>query len=321
LSTLLTRLADAYPDTIQIVYRHFPLVRIHPNATKAAEAAEAAGSQGMFWEYHDLLFEKQSEYAGVSEEQARTVFIGLAEELDLDVETFTAELDDGVHAPKVNAQRLEAEGLGMPGTPSVILDGQLLVGDQLPPTYFYWDAYIKLAMLRDQQYDGPPPSVVTPDTDYYARVEMASGDSFVIELYPDVAPETVNSFVFLANEGWFDGNTFHRVLDGFIAQTGDPTATGFGGPGYYVPDEIDADLTHAVPGMVAMANAGPGTAGSQWYITLSDVSQLDGSYTIFGKVIQGFDVVEALPPRDPVLDPEAAPGAEIRTIEILNEAP
>jgi cyclophilin family peptidyl-prolyl cis-trans isomerase len=129
----------------------------------------------------------------------------------------------------------------------------------------------------------------------------------------------VNNFIFLANEGWYDGVTFHRVLPGFVAQTGDPTGTGSGGPGYFIPNEIDAQLSHDRAGMVAMANAGPDTNGSQWYVTLGDVSQLDGGYTIFGRVIAGLEVVQAIAPRDPATNPNAPPGDAILSVVIRTE--
>ncbi|MEM9773778.1 MAG: peptidylprolyl isomerase [Chloroflexota bacterium] len=145
---------------------------------------------------------------------------------------------------------------------------------------------------------------------------MASGDQFIMELYPKSAPLTVNSFVFLANEGWFNGVTFHRVLPGFVAQTGDPSGTGQGGPGYQLPNEIDVSLTHANEGVVAMANSGPDTNGSQWYITLGNAANLDGSYTIFGQVTEGMDVVQGISPRDPARDPSAPEGDMIESIVI-----
>lgn len=206
--------------------------------------------------------------------------------------------------------------LGLPGTPAVIFDGELLTGDQLPRAYFIWDALVQLSLLEARQYDAPPAVTIDPSATYLARVQMESGDEFVIELLPQSAPETVNSFVFLAEEGWFDGVTFHRVLPGFVAQTGDPTGTGFGGPGYMIPNEVDPALSHDQAGMVAMANSGPDTNGSQWYITLGDVSQLDGGYTIFGRVIEGMDVVQAITPRDPSQNPEAPPGDKIAQVMI-----
>ena len=155
---------------------------------------------------------------------------------------------------------------------------------------------------------------------YRAIVTMANGGSFTIELYPDSAPQTVNSFVFLVEEGWYNGVTFHRVLPDFVAQTGDPTGTGIAGPGYTLPDEVDPQLSHAEVGMVSMAKANtPNSAGSQWYITLADASFLDGTYSIFGRVVEGIDVVMDITPRDPQANPSAPPGDMIETIVVETE--
>ncbi|GAB4149296.1 MAG: hypothetical protein Fur0021_10100 [Candidatus Promineifilaceae bacterium] len=313
---MLQQLVAAYPNDVRLVYRHFPLVSIHPNAQKAAEAAEAAGAQGKFWEYHDMLFANQADFASADAAAARESFIEYARNLGLDVERFTAELDADVYLAQVDGSRAEAMALSMPGTPSIIFNGQLLTGEQIPPTYYYWDAVVQLTLLEQRMYDAPPPMTIDVDAVYHARVRMADGQEFVIELLPQSAPETVNNFVFLSREGWFDGITFHRVLPDFVAQTGDPTGTGFGGPGYFIPNEIDTALTHAETGMVAMANSGADRNGSQWYITLGDVSQLDGSYTIFGRVIEGMEVVQGLTPRDPSTDPAAPAGDQIESITI-----
>lgn len=314
---MLERLVDAYPDEVQLVYRHFPLNNIHDNAQKAAEAAEAAGTQGRFWEYHTALFERQQEWSGLETAEAETFFIQLAAVMGLDADQFAADLQGGIYAAYVASVEQEAKNLGLPGTPAVIFDGELLAGDDLPPSLdFFWDGYVQLSLLKERQYTAVPPMTIDPDQTYTARIEMESGEQFTIELLPKSAPQTVNSFVFLVEEGWFNGVTFHRVLPGFVAQTGDPTGTGAGGPGYAVPNEIDPSLSHAEIGMVGMANSGADTNGSQWYITLGDVSQLDGSYTIFGRVIEGMEVVEAITPRDPSQDPTLPPGDKIKQITI-----
>ena len=137
---------------------------------------------------------------------------------------------------------------------------------------------------------------------YFATVKMQKGGEFVIQLYPDKAPITVNNFVFLARQHYFDGVTFHRVLDGFMAQGGDPTGTGMGDPGYKFVNE-DSDLTFDKAGVVAMANAGRDTNGSQFFITFGPQPQLNGDYTIFGQVISGMDVVNGLKRRDPQQNP------------------
>ncbi len=319
---MLKRLVDAHPDAVQLIYRHFPLNSIHDKAQLAAEASEAAGAQGAFWAYHDALYERQPQWSGKSPDEARDYFIELAAELNLDADQFTAALDNGAHTDYVSALEQESINIGLSGTPSVILNGNLL--PNVPFDFTIWDNFVveqirvqeQMQVLAERQYDAPPPMTIDENGSYRARVTMESGGEFVIELLPQSAPQTVNSFVFLANEGWFDGVTFHRVLPGFVAQTGDPSGTGAGGPGYTIPNEIDPDLSHAEAGMVAMANSGPDMNGSQWYITLGDVSQLDGGYTIFGRVIEGMDVVEEISPRDPSRDPNAPPGDVIVSVVI-----
>jgi peptidylprolyl isomerase len=159
-----------------------------------------------------------------------------------------------------------------------------------------------------------PEITISADKKYFATVETAKG-AFRIELRPDLAIQTVNSFIFLAREGFYDGVTFDWVIPGLIAQGGDPTGTGSGGPGYKLPDEF-SDVPFE-RGTVAMANTGhPNSSGSQFFITYTDQPNLDGQYTVFGKVIEGMEVVDSLTPRDPASDPNAPPGDTIITITI-----
>ena len=137
----------------------------------------------------------------------------------------------------------------------------------------------------------------------------------VLQLYPQEAPLAVNSFVFLARQGWYDGVPFHRVIADFVAQTGDPSETGFGSPGYAFPDEI-SDLRFDRPGILAMANAGPNSNGSQFFITYRAAPELDGLHTIFGQVLEGMDVLTALTPRDPSQTNELAEADRILKVEI-----
>jgi cyclophilin family peptidyl-prolyl cis-trans isomerase len=166
-------------------------------------------------------------------------------------------------------------------------------------------------------YSGPPPMLIDESKQYLATVTMEKGGEFVIELYPQKAPITVNSFVFLAREGYFDGVTFHRVLEGFMAQGGDPTGTGGGGPGYKFVNE-DSDLRFDKAGVVAMANAGRDTNGSQFFITFVPTPQLDGGYTIFGQVISGMDVVNGITRRNPDQRPDFT-GDVIESITIQEQ--
>ena len=152
------------------------------------------------------------------------------------------------------------------------------------------------------KYSAYPAMTIDKAKKYTATFKLAKGGEFNVELYPDKAPKTVNSFVFLAREKYFDGTTFHRVLEGFMAQGGDPTGTGSGGPGYEFENE-DSDLKFDKPGVLAMANAGRDTNGSQFFVTFAATPQLDGGYTIFGQVTDGMDVVNGITRRDPQTNP------------------
>ena len=158
---------------------------------------------------------------------------------------------------------------------------------------------------------------VDPAKQYIAQIETEKG-IITLELFADLAPLAVNNFVFLAQNGWYDNTTFHRVIPGFMAQGGDPTGTGFGGPGYAFDNE-DSGLTFDQAGLLAMANAGPGSNGSQFFITYAPVERLNGGYTIFGKVLEGMDVLEKLTPRNPAQTPDAPPGDKIITITITEK--
>jgi cyclophilin family peptidyl-prolyl cis-trans isomerase len=165
-----------------------------------------------------------------------------------------------------------------------------------------------------QSYAAPPKMALVPDKRYQARIVTDKG-TMLVDLHADRAPVTVNNFVFLARQGFYDGIIFHRVIANFMAQTGDPTGTGTGGPGYRFQDEFDQTLRHTGPGVVSMANAGPNTNGSQFFITHVPTPWLDGKHSVFGQVVQGLDVLMAIPPRDP--SDRKAPAVAIQQVEII----
>jgi len=159
-----------------------------------------------------------------------------------------------------------------------------------------------------------PETVIDPEKTYVATIQTDKGN-IVLELFAKDTPVTTNNFVFLSCKGYYDGVTFHRVIPGFVAQGGDPTGTGAGGPGYTIPDEQDAASFDA-PGMLSMAKAGPNTTGSQFFITYAPAQRLDPDFTVFGRVTEGMDVLEQITPRDPSQTPNAAPGDKIVRIDI-----
>ena len=169
-----------------------------------------------------------------------------------------------------------------------------------------------------KQWSSSPEMQIDVNKRYTATLETDKGD-IVIDLLPQAAPITVNNFVFLARQGYYDGVTFHRVLPDFVAQGGDPTGSGSGGPGYFIPNETSAGLTFDSAGVVAMANSGKDRNGSQFFITYGPLPDLNGGYTIFGRVTSGMDVAQALTPRDPSKTPNAPPGDKIKTIKIVEQ--
>jgi cyclophilin family peptidyl-prolyl cis-trans isomerase len=166
-----------------------------------------------------------------------------------------------------------------------------------------------------RSWSEPPAMQIDTAKSYQAVLKTDKGD-IRIQLYADKVPMTVNNFVFLARQGFYDGVTFHRVIAGFMAQTGDPTGTGSGGPGYTFTDEFGDSLKHDGPGVLSMANRGPNTNGSQFFITYAPQPHLDGLHAVFGRVVEGMDVLEALTPRNPS-DANAPLGDKILTVEIV----
>lgn len=153
--------------------------------------------------------------------------------------------------------------------------------------------------MPSKQWKNPPPMQIDVAKMYLATIETDRG-TIELELYPEYAPKTVNNFVFLAEQGFYDGVTFHRVIADFMIQGGDPTGSGRGGPGYRFEDEVKGNPLKHDTGVISMANAGPNTNGSQFFITHSPQPHLNGKHTVFGRVVKGQDVVDAIKQGDPM---------------------
>ena len=170
--------------------------------------------------------------------------------------------------------------------------------------------------MPPRQYPTPPTMKIDPKKKYTAILHTELGDITIL-LFAEKTPKTVNNFVFLAREGFYDGTIFHRVIKNFMVQGGDPTGTGRGGPGYRFADEFDPTLKHNQPGILSMANAGPGTNGSQFFITHVPTPWLDRKHSVFGCVTKGMDVVNSIPERNP--EKPEYPGIQINSITIMEE--
>ena len=159
--------------------------------------------------------------------------------------------------------------------------------------------------MAPKQWNKPPEMKIDPAKTYLATMETDRG-TIELELYAQHAPKTVNNFYFLAGEGFYDGVSFHRVIANFMIQGGDPTGTGRGGPGYRFEDETQGNPLKHEAGVISMANAGPNTNGSQFFITHSPQPHLNGRHTVFGKVVEGQDVVDAIRQGDKIVKVEVA---------------
>lgn len=315
---MLAQLQKKYSNDMQVVFRVYPLIGtperpLHDKAAIAAQAAQAAGMQGKYWEMHDLLFQMQPEWNVLTVEQFQEWVTKRAESMGLDGTKFIADMTSTNTVDMIHQAWDEYSTLGIPYTPFLLVNGKVWQ-DNLPLNYDTISMMVNLILLEKKQFTTCPTMTIDPLKKYTATLHTSKGD-IVIELYPDKAPLAVNSFVFLARNGWFNGNIFHRVVTGFVAQAGDPTGSGFGGPGYAFDNEI-SDLKFDKVGMVGMANSGAGSNGSQFFITYRPAPELDGSYTIFGYVIAGMDVVSKLAPRDPSSQPNLPPGDVIESVTI-----
>lgn len=170
--------------------------------------------------------------------------------------------------------------------------------------------------MAKQQWNSPPEMDIDPEKQYEAVLHTDQGD-ITVELFADKVPNTVNNFVFLANQGFYDDTIFHRVIHDFMVQGGDPTGTGRGGPGYRFADEFHPDLLHDQAGTLSMANAGPNTNGSQFFITHVPTPWLDSRHSVFGRVVDGMNVLHSIPERDPMN--VKAPAVKLESVEIHEE--
>ena len=311
---MLGQLSKTFPKDVQIVYRHFPL-QGHDKSMLAAQAAEAAGKQGKFWEMHDAIFAGQNTWAGYQSDQFDTWLVEQAKGLGLDTTKFATDLKSDEIVNKVKQAQADAMNIPIPGTPFLLINGKPYEG---PRDAESLNAIVNLTTLQDRQYPECPPMTIDAKKLYTATIKTDTGD-IVIQLFPDKAPMAVNSFVFLAQHNWFDNTIFHRVIPGFIAQAGDPSGSGYGGPGYAFSNEITATSRFDKPGLVGMASAGPNSNGSQFFITFAPAPDLDGQYTIFGQVIQGLDIAEKLNARDPGLAGALPEASKILTVTIVEK--
>lgn len=310
---ILDKLQENHPNDVRVVFHPLPAATsLLDKSQITAQAVIAAGNQNKFWEMRAILRSKYNEWINLTAAAFEPWAVSQASGLGLDGAKFKADLTSAETAARAKSMRDAAVNLGIQKIPVVFVNGSLQQAYVLD--YASLESTISLIALGAHEFKSCPPFAIQASKQYVATIRTEKGD-IVIQLFPDKAPLAVNSFVFLAQNNWFNGVTFHSVIPGFIAQAGDPSGTGRGGPGYFFKNEIN-DLKYDKPGMVGMANSGPDTNGSQFFITFAPQPKIDGAYTIFGQVIQGMDVAENLTPRDPSKTPGLPPGDKIISVTI-----
>ena len=286
--------AALYPGSIRLVFRPFPLTEYLDKSDDALLASFAADEQGKFWEMYDLLFVKHADWSHLSQGEFKAWLGREASAVGVDSNQLSEAMKADAAADRLKSAKEAAALLPVQAVPLVFINDSL---QQYFLDYQSLNDTVGLILLGGKQFTQCPPFTIDTTKQYTATIETEKGD-IVIQLFPDKAPLTVNSFVFLVRQGWYNGVTFHRVIPGFAAQAGDPSGTGRGNPGYLFQNE-SSDLLFSKPGVVGMANSGPDTNGSQFFITFAPAAHLNGNFTIFGQVISGLDVAEQLTPRDP----------------------
>lgn len=322
-ASIVDELQKSHPNDLRVVFRPVfipangsrdPVIGQLDKSQISAEAALAGGNQDKFWEMRDLLHSKYNDWANMSVDQFNSWIKSQAVSLGLDAAKFKADYQSSETEARAKSLHDSALQLGIQ-IPIAFINGSLQPIAILD--YNSLNDVISMTALGARQFTSCPSISIDPSKQYIATLHTEKGD-ITIQLYADKAPLAVNSFVFLSQQGWFNGVTFHRVIPGFVAQAGDPSGTGKGGPGYFFKNEV-SDLRYDKPGVVGMANSGPDTNGSQFFITYAPEPSLDGSYTIFGQVIKGMDVVESLTPRDPSQSGDLPPGDKILSVIIKEQ--
>jgi len=306
------RLLGEYPNDVHVVSRIFPLISVNDKAALAAQAVEAAAEQDKFWEMHELLYAVQENWVELPVEDFEQWISAQASALGLNVDQFRSDLKREDIVTRVEKAWEDGQKIGLPGTPLILINGQIYGG---PRDHNSLKDIVQLILLGKRQFTSCPLVTVQKNKQHIATLHTEKGD-IALQLFADKAPITVNSFMFLVREGWYDDITFHRVIPELFAQTGDPSGTGKGNPGYYIITEFDPTLKFNKPGMVAMVNSGPDTSGSQFFITYAPAAQYDGQYTIFGQVLSGMEVLQQLTPRDGQPGTDTPPGDKLISITI-----
>jgi cyclophilin family peptidyl-prolyl cis-trans isomerase/protein-disulfide isomerase len=312
LASTMAAILAAHPKDVNLVYRPVPITATNDKASLAGQAAQAAADQGSLWAMYDVLYSRWNEWIDLTPDEFETWLMAAAEEIKLDVAQFQNDFASPQTRDKQEQEYAAAVSAGIPSVPFVFLNGDLY---RLSLDRTTLEASVRLAILQSRRFEAYPPVVIDLDRQYTAHLLLNVGE-VVFQLLPRSAPKAVNSFVFLAKQGWYDDNPVFRVVPGRLVETGDPSGTGIGDAGYFYETEADPALSYDEAGMVGMSNSGAETNSSIFFISLAPIPEFNGERTIIGRVVKGVELLQALDARDPLVDLLEPPQAKIIRLEI-----
>ena len=294
----LAELQQQYKEEVRVVLRQYPQPDVDDKSMLAAYAAEAAGLENRYWQMNNVLYSQQSDWLSLPPDEFEEWLVEQADKLDITRALWEANMANETVRERVAQTIEEASGLQLSGTPVVFFNNIMVKTGIDPDSLKVLTDYF---LLPGKAYTDCPEIEIDTAKSYTATFSTEKGD-IVFELFDDAAPLSVNSFVTLAHDGWYNGSAFFRVIPGFVAQGGDPSNSGLGSPGYGISSEVDPALRFDTPGLLALNRNTDGLSGSQFFITYTELPELDGQFTIIGRVIEGMSVVNSLRPRNPETD-------------------
>jgi cyclophilin family peptidyl-prolyl cis-trans isomerase/protein-disulfide isomerase len=294
----LADLQQKYKDELRVVLRQYPQPELEDKSLLAAYAVEAAGMENRYWQMNNVLYSQQSDWLDLTPAEFQSWLVEQAGKLDINRTRWEANMADVNMRARVARVIEEAAGLQLSGTP-VLFFNNIMVKTSIDPDSL--KVLIEYFLLPEKAYSDCPEMAIDTAKSYTATFKTEKGE-IVFELFDDIAPLSVNSFVKLARDGWYNGTSFFRVIPGFVAQGGDPSNSGLGSPGYGISSEVDPALRFDTPGLLAFNRNTDGLSGSQFFITYTPLPELDGQFTIIGRVVEGMSVINSLRPRNPETD-------------------
>lgn len=312
LEPIITAFQALYPDDVRVVFRYRPFQEsFHDKSILGSQAMEAAGMQGKFQEFKNWLFERQSKnpnnpahanladsefWVAVAPDQFDEWLAARVPELGIDPDQFLEDMFSDAVVEKIAAAKASADQLAINGTPTLFVNGYPFEESWAQGTGIF-SVYTELLLHQEKEFKTCPDLLIDTAKSYTASIETTQG-IVKVELLDDIAPYAVNSFIFLADQGWYQDLPI--ITNDELVLSGDPTGTGYGGPGYIYKDEVSSDLNFSQPGMLATYALGQGLNWSTFFINKASIEGQSGR-TIFGKVIEGMDLVNSLTTSDSII--------------------